>query len=121
MISDIDEIPDPKKIKEFNVKNKYACFLQKNFQSKINLLNISENFWSGTKICQKKNLKSPQWLRSKKTKKIFLNFFKDKQPQLIKNGGWHFSFLKSPESIKRKLSLTLTKNIIKKNLQISKI
>ena len=34
MISDIDEIPDPKKIKEFNVKNKYACFLQKNFQSK---------------------------------------------------------------------------------------
>ena len=71
MISDIDEIPDPKKIKEFNVKNKYACFLQKNFQSKINLLNISENFWSGTKICQKKNLKSPQWLRSIKTKKDF--------------------------------------------------
>ncbi len=104
MISDIDEIPDPKKIKEFNVKNKYACFLQKNFQSKINLLNISENFWSGTKICQKKNLKSPQWLRSIKTKKrFFLNFFKDKQPQLIKNGGWHFSFLKSPESIKKKI------------------
>ena len=36
MISDIDEIPDPKKIKEFNFKNKYACFMQKNFQSKIN-------------------------------------------------------------------------------------
>ena len=38
MISDIDEIPNPKKIGEFNIKNKYACFLQKNFQSKINLL-----------------------------------------------------------------------------------
>ena len=35
MISDIDEIPDPKKIKEFNIKNKYACFLQKNFQCQI--------------------------------------------------------------------------------------
>ena len=55
MISDIDEIPDPNKIKEFNIKNKYACFIQKNFQSKINLLNISDNYWMGTKIIQKKN------------------------------------------------------------------
>ena len=105
MISDIDEIPDPKKIKEFDIKNKYACFLQKNFQSKINLLNITDNFWAGTKICQKKYLKSPQWLRNIKTKKRpFWKFYKDKEPQLIYAGGWHFSFLKSPESIKRKIS-----------------
>ena len=104
MISDIDEIPNPEKIKEFEIKNKYACFLQKNFQSKINLLNISEDFWPGTKICQKKNLKSPQWLRNIKTKKrFFLNLFKDRRPQLIKNGGWHFSFLKEPKSIKKKI------------------
>ena len=56
MISDIDEIPNPKKINEFNLKEKYACFLQKNFQSKINLLNISEGDWAGTRICQKKIL-----------------------------------------------------------------
>ncbi len=54
MISDIDEIPNPKKIRDFNIKNKYACFLQKNFQSKLNLLNTSRNFWAGTKICEKK-------------------------------------------------------------------
>ena len=53
MISDIDEIPNPNKIKEFNINNKFACFLQKNFQSKINLLNISDENWAGTKICQK--------------------------------------------------------------------
>ena len=41
MISDIDEIPDPKKIKNFKIENRYACFMQKNFQSKINLLNIT--------------------------------------------------------------------------------
>ena len=35
MISDIDEIPDPKRIKEFDVRKKYACFMQKNFQSNI--------------------------------------------------------------------------------------
>ena len=50
MISDIDEIPNPNKIKEFNIKNKYACFIQKNFQSKINLFNISDKHWMGTKI-----------------------------------------------------------------------
>ncbi len=104
MISDIDEIPDPKKIKEFDIKNKYACFLQKNFQSKINLLNVSEDYWAGTKICQKKYLKSPQWLRNIKVKKRPIwKIFSDKQPQLIKDAGWHFSFLKKPESIIRKI------------------
>ena len=53
MISDIDEIPDPNKIKEFDIKNKYACFMQKNFQSKINLLNTSDKKWMGTKIIKK--------------------------------------------------------------------
>ena len=104
MISDIDEIPDPEKISEFNVKNKYACFMQKNFQSKINLLNISDKYWMGTKICQKKYLKSPQWLREIKTKKRpFWKFYKPKEPQLILDGGWHFSFLKSPENIAKKI------------------
>ena len=104
MISDIDEIPDPKKIREFNIQNKYACFLQKNFQSKLNLQNISDNYWPGTKICQKKYLRSPQWLRNIKTKKRpFWKFYKPKEPQLIYDGGWHFSFLKDPESIKNKI------------------
>ena len=105
MISDIDEIPDPSKIKDFNVNNKYACFLQRNFQSKINLMNISDGNWAGTKICEKKNIKSPQWLRNIKVKKkSFWKFFSEKQPQLIEDGGWHFSFLKNPESIKKKIS-----------------
>lgn len=103
MISDIDEIPNPKKIEEFKIKNKFACFLQKNFQSKINLLNITDGDWPGTKICQKKYLKSPQWLRNIKTKKkSFWKIFK-KNIQVISNGGWHFSFLKNPESIKKKI------------------
>ena len=104
IISDIDEIPHPEKIKEFNITNKYACFLQKNFQSKINLMNISDGFWAGSKICEKKNLKSPQWLRNIKVKKKpFWKIFSDKQPQLIENGGWHFSFLKDPKSIRKKI------------------
>jgi len=104
MISDIDEIPDPKKISEFNPQKKYACFLQKNFQSKLNLLNITDKYWMGTKICQKKYLKSPQWLRNIKTKKRpFWKFYKPKEPQLIFDGGWHFSFLKKPKDIALKI------------------
>ena len=53
IISDIDEIPNPKKIKEFNIKYKYACFLQKNFQSKINLINISDGYWPEVKSVKK--------------------------------------------------------------------
>ena len=103
MISDIDEIPDPKKIKNFKIENRYACFMQKNFQSKINLLNITDGQWAGTKICQKKYLKSPQWLRNLKIKKrSFFKFFK-KEVQIINDGGWHFSFLKDPKSIKNKI------------------
>jgi len=104
MISDIDEIPDPNKIKEFQLKNKYGCFMQKNFQTKINLLNTSDKYWMGTKICQKKYLKSPQWLRNIKTAKpAFWKIFKPKQPQLIFDGGWHFSFLKKPHGIAKKI------------------
>ena len=103
MISDIDEIPDPKKLNIFDKKNKYGCFLQKNFQSKINLLNTSDENWPGTKICQKKFLRSPQWLREMKIKKKpFWKIF-SKKVQIIDNGGWHFSFLKDPESIKKKI------------------
>ncbi len=104
MISDIDEIPNPKKISEFNIKNKYACFIQKNFQVRLNRLNSTEQNWPGTKICQKKFLKSPQWLRNIKTKKRKIwNFYKDKEPQIILDGGWHFSFLKKNEQILRKI------------------
>ena len=103
MISDIDEIPDPEKLKEFKIEKKYACFLQKNFQSKLNLLNISDGDWAGTRICQKKYLRSPQWLRNFKLKrKSFWSMFENKM-QIINNGGWHFSFLKDPQSIKHKI------------------
>jgi beta-1,4-mannosyl-glycoprotein beta-1,4-N-acetylglucosaminyltransferase len=104
MISDVDEIPNPERISSFKIKNKYACFIQKNFQAKINRLNVTEENWSGTKICQKKYLQSPQWLRNIKTKKRkFWQFYKDREPQIIFNGGWHFSFLKDYNLIQKKI------------------
>ncbi len=105
----VAHIPDPNKIKIFDVKNKYACFIQKNFQSKINLLNISDKNWMGTKIIKKRYIKSPQWLRNIKTAKPSLwKFYKPKQPQLIYDGGWHFSFLKNPKGISKKNPILLS-------------
>ena len=50
ILSDVDEIPDSTKLKEFD-KNKYAVFSQKMFMYKLNLLNLKENNWHGSKIC----------------------------------------------------------------------
>jgi beta-1,4-mannosyl-glycoprotein beta-1,4-N-acetylglucosaminyltransferase len=117
MISDIDEIPNPKKIAEFKIQNKYACFIQKNFQAKINRLNVTIDKWSGTKICQKKFLKSPQWLRNlKNKKKKFWQFYKDKEPQIILDGGWHFSFLKDYNLIQKKIRSFAHQEFNKANL-----
>ena len=68
ILSDVDEIPDLNKLNEYD-KNKYAVFSQKMFMYKLNFLNLKENNWHGSKICLKKNFKSPQWLRNLKFKK----------------------------------------------------
>ncbi len=104
IISDVDEIPDLNKLKFFDKKNKYAVFSQKMFNYKINLLNETENEWHGSKICLKKNLKSPQWLRNLKFKKYpFWRIDKPRNLQIIKNGGWHFAYLQTPENISKKI------------------
>ena len=53
MISDLDEIPRPEKIKEYNLKINMLA-LSKDFQLKLNLHNTTLPDWGGTKICQKK-------------------------------------------------------------------
>ena len=104
IISDVDEIPDLSKLNLFNQKKRYAVFLQKKFDYKLNLLNETEGDWHGSKICLKKNLKSPQWLRDLKFKKNpFWRIDKIRNLQIIKDGGWHFSYLQSPDEILKKI------------------
>ena len=100
IISDADEIPNLEILENVKIK-RYALFSQKSFIYKLNLL--SGNNWLGSAICYKKYLKSPQWLRDKRfLRRGFLRriFFKT---QIIENGGWHFSFLKTPEKIVHKM------------------
>ena len=103
ILSDVDEIPDLKKLNLYNKKN-FAVFLQKMFMYKLNLLNLNENDWHGSKICLRKNLKSPQWLRNLKFKKYpFWRIDKPRNIQIIPNGGWHFAYLQDAENISKKI------------------
>ena len=105
MISDLDEIPNPNTIKNFKDNNKIGCFVQKNFLYKLNLINIDEPNWYGTRICKKKYLRSPQWLREiKVVKRPFYKFYKPQFDIFIENGGWHFSSVKTVEKISTKIS-----------------
>ena len=109
IISDIDEIPNLEKIDYSKVQNKLALFNQKMCYYKFNLFQKNYN-WIGSRLCKKKNLLSPQWLRDVKPKnypkwRIDTFFSKNKYTNIIfiNNGGWHFSYLNTPELIEQKL------------------
>jgi beta-1,4-mannosyl-glycoprotein beta-1,4-N-acetylglucosaminyltransferase len=100
LISDLDEIPNPENLFKFEKKMKYAVFKQMHFYYKLNLQNKSNPYWYGTRICIKKFLRSPQWLRGLKFKKrSFWRLDKFRLNNIIANGGWHFCNLKSPEKL----------------------
>ena len=103
ILSDVDEIPNLKRLNIYD-KTKYAVFSQKMFMYKLNLLNLEENNWHGSKVCLKKNFRSPQWLRDLKFKEYpFWRLDKLRNLQIINDGGWHFAFLQSPENISKKI------------------
>jgi len=102
ILSDSDEIPDLKKLSEINNKKKYIAFCQKMFMYKLNLQNLNESNWIGSKITKVKYLNSMQEFRNMKFKNY--PFWRiDKFSQQIINGGWHFSFLQTPDQILNKI------------------
>jgi len=110
LISDLDEIPNLSNINLNNFKEKLIFFNQEMFYYKFNLKLPNYN-WVGTKSCKKKNFLSAQWLRNIKDKnypfyRIDLLFSKNKYTNIkfIKNGGWHFTNIKTSEEIRHKLS-----------------
>ena len=109
LISDLDEIPNLEKVNFKEIKKKIVLFKQEMMYYKFNLK--LENFiWIGTKSCKFKDLQSPQWLRDVKSNDYkwwrFDCWFSKKKYQnmeFVENGGWHFSYLKTPEGIEKKL------------------
>ena len=109
LISDLDEIPNLESLNFKDINNNIVIFEQKMFYYKFNLF-YSDFIWQGTKATKKKNFLSPQWLRNIKGKKypkwrIDTFFSKKKYSNLlyVKNGGWHFTCLRTPEELEKKL------------------
>tara|TARA_B100002052_G_scaffold156766_1_gene142888 strand:- start:4946 stop:5797 length:852 start_codon:yes stop_codon:yes gene_type:complete len=110
LISDLDEIPNLERNNLKDIKHKLIFFRQKLFYYKFNLkLNSFE--WFGTKGCKMGSLISPQWLRNIKDRKYpfwridtLFSMIKYQNIFLIKNGGWHFSYMKTAKNIEKKLT-----------------
>jgi len=108
MLSDNDEIPNLNS-KDFATNKKdIVLFKQLFFYFRFNLL-YDRMHWFGTKGCKKKKLKSLSWLRNIKLKKypfwrLDTLFSETKQInlQIIQDGGWHFTNLKTPEEMYEK-------------------
>jgi len=124
LISDLDEIPNLSNLKNSLEKNKIIFFRQKYFRYKLNLSIVcnqdEQKIYNskymeciGTVGAQKKNFKTPQYLRdlrNKAEKYIFRkknNFFSSQfflfRPHIIENGGWHFAYINTPKLIVHKI------------------
>jgi len=108
IVGDLDEIPNLEKVNFENIKQKLIFFKQKMFYYKLNL--YYKMPWFGSKACRKKYFKSARWLQWIKNKKYPLwrfdiLFSKKKYHDIhfILDGGWHFTNIKTPEDIQKKL------------------
>jgi beta-1,4-mannosyl-glycoprotein beta-1,4-N-acetylglucosaminyltransferase len=126
LISDLDEIPHPAVIQQYDPSYKRADLLQRYYSYYLNnywLGNVDanekliakSNIWHGTKITTYKHFveffksnatsvriyKSAGFLRG--LKRTWFKFF---QSQSIQNGGWHFTWIFSIENIIKKIEST---------------
>ena len=109
MLSDNDEIPNLSSINLNILKNDFIIFEQLFFYYKFNLL-YDRMKWYGTKACKKKKLKKLSSLRALKNKKYpfwridtLFSDIKQIDLKIIKDGGWHFTNLKTPTDLFEKL------------------
>lgn len=126
LISDLDEIPHPAVIQQYDPSYKRADLIQRYYSYYLNnywLGNVDanekliskSNIWHGTKITTYKHFveffksnatsvriyKSAGFLRG--LKRAWFKFF---QSQSIQNGGWHFTWIFSIENIIKKIEST---------------
>lgn len=112
LISDLDEIPRPETIAQYN-PNKYkrGDFQQRAYAYRLNNLYVTNeglpSFWYGSKITTffylKQFFKQTTAVRSYKSygllRAIKRTWFKKYHVQCIENGGWHFTWMLSLEKL----------------------
>lgn len=115
IFSDVDEIINPSAIGKYNKFNLYACFDQLMFNYFLNIMVCDRPHvprpWQFAKITTFKHLrdfwKTPFLLRNiKKDRGLsgrFVNLHRKVRRQVIPDGGWHFSWVMSPDRISEKM------------------
>ena len=105
ILSDNDEIPNLNSKQFQSCTRNVILFKQLFFYYKFNL-HYDLMPWFGSKACKKKSLKSFSWLNNLKAKKypfwrLDTYFSKNKlnNLEIIEDGGWHFTNLKTPEDL----------------------
>ena len=108
MLSDNDEIPNLSSKQFINNKNSIVLFTQLFIYFKFNLL-YDKILWPGTKGCTLGKLKSLSWLKNIKLRKypfwrLDTLFSENKyiNINIIQDGGWHFTNLKTPDEMYEK-------------------
>tara|TARA_Y100000591_G_C21771373_1_gene665752 strand:- start:51 stop:935 length:885 start_codon:yes stop_codon:yes gene_type:complete len=108
-LSDNDEIPNFDAMSFKNSNKDIYIFKQLFFYYKFNLL-YDVMPWFGTKACKKKKLISMSWLRNLKNKKYpwwrvdtYFSKLKQNNLQIVEDGGWHFTNVKTAEDLHKKL------------------
>ena len=109
ILNDSDEIPNLEKVDLNKIGNNILLFEQKIFYYKFNLY-YDLIPWFGSRLCKIKKLITPTWLKYIKPKKYplwridaWFSQTKYNSVKIVKDGGWHFSNLKTPEDIEKKL------------------
>jgi len=126
LISDLDEIPDPEKIKEYQPRYLRGDFDQRYYSYFLNnywlgdvdgkgIVKPKSNIWRGTKITTYRHFMeffkgNATSVRSYKSSGVWRSikraWFRQFNVQLIKNGGWHFTWVFSMENIIKKIQST---------------
>jgi beta-1,4-mannosyl-glycoprotein beta-1,4-N-acetylglucosaminyltransferase len=96
IISDIDEIPDPKSIQKLKNQESPVQFVQKLYYYYLNC--FQNQPWNGTIMVKKRDLKDIQEIRNNRgnLKKIY-------KDSIVCESGWHFSFVGGKDKISEKL------------------
>ena len=118
IISDVDEIPNPDALRQYRPWNLYGTLIQNFYHYYLNNLAVKKGDqgkrreWIRAKITTAGHLRNffgtPQNLRIYQRTRGAAGLFHYLQRKLlhqrIRNGGWHFSWLMTPEQIIEKLS-----------------
>ena len=111
MVSDIDEIPNPERVRDLLhalKHHKFVGFEQKLFYYYLN--GLANRSWFGTKAVLFSTLKKdlglkPQRVRVLSPAEVLLKKWggDTRKEKILKNGGWHFTYMGGEEKIKEKL------------------